>query len=118
MAKTELNDCCTFLALDFSQVCAPLQATCIGQFNVAEIQLVGFSMGPLIEITLYIDTKILPTAILSTAFIFGCFTVSAIFSDRRQNLYLTGIASSAAVLLFYMGLMNIFLNSYLIYKVS
>lgn len=76
----------------------------------------GFSMGPLIEMTLYIDTSILPTAILSTAFIFGCFTLSAIFSDRRQSLYITGLASSAATFVFSLALMNIFLNSYLIYK--
>ncbi len=74
-------------------------------------------MGPLIEMTLYIDTSILPTAILSTAFIFGCFTLSAIFSDRRQSLYITGLASSVATFVFSLALMNIFLNSYLIYKV-
>ncbi|XP_017492525.1 PREDICTED: bax inhibitor 1-like [Rhagoletis zephyria] len=78
----------------------------------------GFSMGPLIEMTLYIDTSILPTAILSTAFIFGCFTLSAIFSDRRQSLYITGLASSVATFVFSLALMNIFLNSYLIYKTS
>jgi len=76
----------------------------------------GFSMGPLIEMTLFIDPKILPTALFSTVFIFGCFTLSAIFSDRRQHLYLAGIASSAFSILFYLAITNIFLNSFLIYK--
>lgn len=75
-------------------------------------------MGPLIEMTLFVDTKILPTAILSTAFIFGCFTISAIFADRRQYLYLSGIAASAASILFYMVILNFFFNSYLMYKVK
>jgi len=75
-------------------------------------------MGPLIEMTLFVDTKILPTALFSTAFIFLCFTLSAIFTDRRQYLYLSGIASSAFAILFYLAITNIFLNSVLIYKVK
>lgn len=115
MAKTEICVLVICLALASFLVCKIYLKT----FKLRHvIFFTGLSMGPLIEMTLYIDTSILPTAILSTAFIFGCFTLSAIFSDRRQSLYIMGLASSASVLVLSLALMNIFLNSYLIYKVG
>ncbi|KAJ6216880.1 hypothetical protein RDWZM_008037 [Blomia tropicalis] len=103
------------LALSFSTPDAKNQNKRFG-YMLAVGLFSGLSLGPLLEMTLFIDTSILPTALLATAFIFGCFTISAIFADRRQYLYVSGIASSAASLLFFMAITNIFFNSYAIYK--
>lgn len=76
----------------------------------------GFGTGPIIEHSLYIDGNIIPTALLSTAFIFACFSISSIYSDRLQNLYLGGFLMSGLSILFYMALLNIFFQSYMIFK--
>ena len=81
------------------------------------ISFLGFGLGPLIEMTLYIKSSILPTAFFSTAIIFACFTLSSIFGDRRKTLYFGGILFSALSLLLYMSLFNLFFNSYALSKV-
>lgn len=76
----------------------------------------GFGTGPLIQHSMYVDGNIIPTAILSTAFIFACFTISSIYSDNQQTLYMGGMLMSGLSMLFYLGLMNIFFASYMIFK--
>ncbi|OTF84161.1 Bax inhibitor-like protein [Euroglyphus maynei] len=77
----------------------------------------GFGLGPLIEHTLYIDANILPTALMATSLIFVCFTISAIYGNRRKTLFYGGILFSGLSLLAYMSLINLFFRSQMMYKV-
>ena len=77
----------------------------------------GFGLGSLIEHSLYINPSILPTAFMATALIFACFTISAIYGDRRKTLFYGGILFSGLSLLTYMSLINLFFRSQLMFKV-
>ncbi|KAH7637759.1 bax inhibitor-like protein [Dermatophagoides farinae] len=76
----------------------------------------GFGLGSLIEHSLYINPSILPTAFMATALIFACFTISAIYGDRRKTLFYGGILFSGLSLLTYMSLINLFFRSQLMFK--
>lgn len=78
--------------------------------------LSGLGLGPLIEVTLYIDPTILPTALISTAVIFACFTISSVYGDRLKTLYYGGLLFSGLSLLSMMSLFNIFFRSQMLYQ--
>lgn len=86
-------------------------------FSVLKFMFVGFGLGPLIELTLYVKPTILPTAFFSTAILFACFTLSSIYGDRRKALFLGGTLMSGLSLLLFMSVLNLFFNSILISKV-
>lgn len=94
--------------------CHDLMTHC--QFTI--VYLLGFGMGPLVEVTLHINPNILPTAFLSTSLIFACFTLSSLFGDRRQSLYLGGTVMSGLTLMSMISIMNLFFQSYTMYKVQ
>jgi hypothetical protein len=52
----------------------------LGAFAFAQ----GATIGPLVELALAISPALLITATLSTAAIFTCFTLSALFTKRRS----------------------------------
>lgn len=52
----------------------------LGAFAFAQ----GATIGPLVELALAISPALLMTATLSTAAIFTCFTLSALFTKRRS----------------------------------
>lgn len=79
--------------------------------------LSGVSMGPLLEMTIYIDPSIIATAFLGTSLIFICFTVAVLLSDDRKFLALGGVLFSGLSWMILLGLMNLFFGSVLIFQV-
>ena len=73
--------------------------------------LQGLVVGPLVEAVLDIDSSIVLTAFLGTTAIFVCFSLAAIYAERRSMLYLGGFLSSALSLLLMAGFINIFARS-------
>lgn len=66
----------------------------------------GVMISPVIQLAIKLDDSIVYTSLASTVFIFGCFTLSALFSRRRYYLYLGGFLSSSMSLLMLLGLVN------------
>jgi len=64
--------------------------------------LQGASVGPLVDLVLHLDPRILVTAFVGTAIAFGCFSAAAIIAKRREYLYLGGLLSSALSILFWL----------------
>merc|ERR1712146_445856 len=54
-------------------------------------------------------------AFTGTVVVFGCFSASALYAQRRSYLYLGGLLSSALSLMFWAGLINMFLGSTLLF---
>ncbi|KAL6606421.1 hypothetical protein ACP70R_042074 [Stipagrostis hirtigluma subsp. patula] len=64
--------------------------------------LQGASIGPLIDLALHFDPRILVTAFVGTAIAFGCFSGAAIIAKRREYLYLGGLLSSGLSILLWL----------------
>jgi len=77
----------------------------------------GLGLGPLMEVSMLVSPSIIPTAFLSTCFIFGCFSLCAMVSDQRRWLYLGGTLMSLLSLLLLMSLVNLFIGSRILYQV-
>ena len=73
----------------------------------------GASIGNLIETALYVDPSILVTAMLATTAIFAAFSAAALFSKRRQYLFLGGVLGSIISFMCLMSLMRFFMPSIL-----
>lgn len=50
----------------------------------------GIYLSPLINLAIQVDPQIIMTAFLLTTLVFVCFTLSALFSQKRTYLYLGG----------------------------
>ena len=70
--------------------------------------LQGMSLGKLVELSLLMDPSILVTALLSTFGIFASFSLAALWSDRRQAMYFSGILYSTLHVLCLLSLMAFF----------
>jgi FtsH-binding integral membrane protein len=57
-------------------------------------------------------------AFVGTFAIFGCFSASALFAQRRSMLYLGAFLSSGLSLLFWVSIANIFLGTALLSNVT
>jgi len=77
----------------------------------------GLGLGPLMEYAILINRSLIPTAFLSTCLIFGCFSLSAVFSNHRKWLYLGGTLMSFLSLLMMMSIINLFIGSKLLYQI-
>ena len=66
--------------------------------------LKGATIGPLINMLMFIDPAIIMTAFLGTVTVFACFTLSALIAKRSSYLYLGGMLSSAVSLMFYLSM--------------
>ncbi|CAL5040674.1 unnamed protein product [Urochloa decumbens] len=64
--------------------------------------LQGASIGPLLDLVLHFDPRILVMAFVGTAIAFGCFSGAAILAKRREYLYLGGLLSSALSILLWL----------------
>jgi FtsH-binding integral membrane protein len=71
----------------------------------------GMSLAPLLYIALEIDASTVVTALLSTASIFVCFSLSALLAPKREYLYLGGFLMSTLSLLFWASFFNMFFQS-------
>lgn len=68
----------------------------------------GLSLGPIVEQALHVSPHggTLVSACIFTALIFGSFSLSALFSNRRSLIYLLGICGSATTVLFWASIVN------------
>uniref|UniRef100_T1JK17 Bax inhibitor 1 n=1 Tax=Strigamia maritima TaxID=126957 RepID=T1JK17_STRMM len=78
----------------------------------------GLNLGPILEYAIRLDPSIISTAMIGTAVIFLCFTFSALFSNQRQYLYLTGILLSGLSIVSILGFFNLFFGSKLLFEVN
>ncbi|XP_078065093.1 putative Bax inhibitor 1, partial [Mustelus asterias] len=77
----------------------------------------GTGLGPLMDLVISINPSIIPTAFLSSALIFCCFTLSALYAQRRSYLFLGGILTSLLTVLCLLPLVNLMFGSVLLVKV-
>jgi FtsH-binding integral membrane protein len=80
--------------------------------------LTGLGMGPLLDMAVRINPALIPNALMMSTMVFACFSGAALFAPDGQYLYLGGGLMSAMSMLFWMGLLNIFFQSQLIFQVS
>jgi len=71
----------------------------------------GLSIGPLLMIALEVDPSAISTAFLGTVCIFGCFSASAYFAERRSYIFLGGLLGTSLTSLVLISFMNLFLQS-------
>ncbi|XP_039252119.1 putative Bax inhibitor 1 [Styela clava] len=78
----------------------------------------GIGLGPLINLTIQINPQIVVTAFMTTSVIFACFTLAALYAQRRSLLYLGGICGSGLTMLLFASLLNIFVGSTLLFQAN
>ncbi|XP_051865353.1 probable Bax inhibitor 1 [Pristis pectinata] len=76
----------------------------------------GTGLGPLIDFVISINPSIIPTAFLVSALVFCCFTLSALYAQRRSYLFLGGTLMSVLTILCFVPLVNLFFGSVLLFK--
>jgi len=77
----------------------------------------GLGTGPLLDMALRINPSLIPNAFLLSGAIFACFSGAALFAPDGQYLYLGGTLLSGLSTLFWLGFLNIFFQSQLIFQV-
>lgn len=77
----------------------------------------GLGMGPLLNMAIRMNPAIVPNALLLSSMIFACFSGVALFAPDGQYLYLGGTLLSGLSTLFWLGLINIFFQSQLLFQV-
>jgi len=78
--------------------------------------LTGLGMGPLLSMAIMMNPSIVPSALLLTTAIFACFTGAALFAPDGKYLYLGGTLLSGLSTLLFLGLLNIFFKSQLLFQ--
>ncbi|XP_002663718.1 bax inhibitor 1 [Danio rerio] len=76
----------------------------------------GLGLGPLMDYAISIDPSIIVTAFLGTSIIFSCFTLSALYAQRRSYLFLGGTLMTGLTVLLLVSILNMFFGSVLIFK--
>ncbi|KAM4700257.1 bax inhibitor 1 isoform 2-T2 [Discoglossus pictus] len=76
----------------------------------------GVGLGPALDFCIAVNPSIIPTAFLGTAVIFTCFSLSALYAQRRSYLFLGGVLMSGLSLLLLSSLVNMFFGSVLLFK--
>jgi FtsH-binding integral membrane protein len=93
------------------------QMKCFGLLSATAL-FTGIYLSPLINLALQIDPQIVMTAFLLTTIIFVCFTLSALYNQKRSYLYLGGLLGTGTSIMLLLGLMNLFGRSQLIFNVN
>eukprot|EP01120_Amphizonella_sp_Union-15-10_P004010 TRINITY_DN1449_c0_g1_i4.p1 TRINITY_DN1449_c0_g1~~TRINITY_DN1449_c0_g1_i4.p1 ORF type:complete len:240 (-),score=32.33 TRINITY_DN1449_c0_g1_i4:88-807(-) len=80
----------------------------------------GASIGPLLERVLSFEggSKIIFSALLGTSIIFMCFSLSALFAQRRSFLFLASLVYSGLSCLVFVGTLNLFFASTFLMNIS
>jgi len=78
----------------------------------------GIYLNPLIHLAINIDPQLVMTALLVTTLIFLCFSLSALFTQKRTYLYLGGLLATGTSIMFVLSLMNLFGRSQLLFDVN
>lgn len=77
----------------------------------------GLGLGPLLDQVIMIDPSIISTAFFATTLIFICFTLSALWAEERSFLYMGGTLLSCVTTLCFLGFVNIFFGSQMLYQI-
>ena len=77
----------------------------------------GLGLGPLLQLSMYINATLVPTAFLLSSAIFVSFTLAALYTQRAQFLFLGGILGSCLSTMMLLSLANLFFRSRLIFQV-
>merc|ERR1712212_1186140 len=78
--------------------------------------LTGLGMGPLLDMAVRIDPSIVPSALMLTSVAFAGFTGAALFAPDGKYLYLGGSLISGLSTLMFLGFLNIFFRSQLLFQ--
>jgi len=78
--------------------------------------LTGLGMGPLLDIAVMINPSIVPSAFMLTSIVFACFTGASLFAPDGKYLYLGGSLMSGLSTLLFLGFINIFFRSQLLFQ--
>jgi len=76
----------------------------------------GVNLGPLLQVAIMLNPSIVIEALVTTAVVFTCFSLSALYAPRGHFLYLGGSLFSLLSTLFWLGLLNMFIGSQLLYQ--
>ena len=80
--------------------------------------LTGLGLGPLLSMAIMVNPSLVPSAFMLTSAIFACFTGAALFAPDGKYLYLGGTLLSGLSTLLFLGFLNIFFRSQLLFQVS
>jgi FtsH-binding integral membrane protein len=78
--------------------------------------LTGLGMGPLLSMAIMMNPSLVPSAMMLTSAIFACFTGAALFAPDGKYLYLGGTLLSGLSTLLFLGFLNIFFKSQLLFQ--
>ncbi|XP_051958003.1 probable Bax inhibitor 1 [Xyrauchen texanus] len=76
----------------------------------------GLGLGPLMDYIITINPSIIVMAFLGTSVIFTCFTLSALYAQRRTYLFLGGTLMSGLFVLLLVSFFNMFFSSVVLFK--
>lgn len=76
----------------------------------------GLAMGPLMEMAIYLNPRIIPMSLVSTCLVFASFSLSSIFSTHRKWLYIGGGLMSLMSVMLFMSIVNLFIGSYYLFQ--
>ena len=80
--------------------------------------LTGLGLGPLLSMAIMVNPSLVPSAFMLTSAIFACFTGAALFAPDGKYLYLGGTLLSGLSTLLFLGFLNIFFRSQLLFQVN
>lgn len=78
----------------------------------------GLTLGPMLEMAIYINPNMIPVAFISTCLVFGSFSLSSIFSNHSKWIYMGGTLLSMMSLLLFSSLINLFIGSYYLFQLQ
>jgi len=78
--------------------------------------LTGLGLGPLLSMAIMMNPSLVPSAFMLTSAIFACFTGAALFAPDGKYLYLGGTLLSGLSTLLFLGFLNIFFRSQLLFQ--
>lgn len=76
----------------------------------------GLALGPLLEIAMYMNPRIIPMSLVSTCLVFASFSLSSIFSTHNKWLYLGGGLMSILSVMMFVSIINLFIGSYFLFQ--
>ena len=78
----------------------------------------GASIGPLVQVALFVDPSLILTALLLTANTFVCFSLTSLWLPRRSLMALAGFLSSSLTFLFWLSLVSMFFPNVWAFKLQ
>lgn len=78
----------------------------------------GLAMGPLLEVAIHLNPRIIPMSFVSTCLVFASFSLSSIFSNHGKWLYMGGALMSMLTVMMFMSIVNLFIGSYYLFQIQ